>query len=264
MGHDDVAARSSSRGARSRGCQAGAMFGLSGAELAAAEQDAARALAAADVHLQTAERQLRAPRPAPPLAPGGAWPAARAKRLDAARCGDAKALPACNAFCAPAQRRRWACRRRARTGATCGATTRCQRLQRAPAVAATSATRQARRCHAQPARFPKQSNTRCAPACSRGPARAGEAQPARGDGGGSDDDSDDADDGGNAAADPAAADAAYRRGCDALDAGLLDEAIEALRCAARDCPAAYPVARGKIAQQLALARQRAAARAAGT
>ena len=97
LGRDDVAARSSSRSARSRGCQAGAMFGLSGAELAAAEQDAARALAAADVHLQAAERQLRAPRPAPPLAPGGAWLTARAKRLNTARCGDASALPPCDA-----------------------------------------------------------------------------------------------------------------------------------------------------------------------
>ena len=49
-----------------------AMFGLSGAELAAAEADAARSLAAADRFLEAAERQLRAPRAFPPLAPGGA------------------------------------------------------------------------------------------------------------------------------------------------------------------------------------------------
>ena len=53
--------------------RAGAMFGLSGAELAAAEADAARSLAAADRFIDAAERQLRAPRAAVPLAPGGAW-----------------------------------------------------------------------------------------------------------------------------------------------------------------------------------------------
>ena len=71
-------------GARApRACAAAAMFGLSGAELAAAEQDAARALAAADRHLEAAERQLRAPRAAPPLAPGGACCAQRGARREA-------------------------------------------------------------------------------------------------------------------------------------------------------------------------------------
>ena len=93
----------------------------------------------------------------------------------------------------------------------------------------------------------------------RAPAVAGDAQPARGDGGdsGSDDGR-----GGSASGDAAAADDAYRRGCDALDADCLDEAVEAFECAARACPAAYPGARAKIATQLAAARGALHARAA--
>ena len=104
-------------------------------------------------------------------------------------------------------------------------------------------------------------HSRCAHShLTRAPARAGDAQPARGDGGCSDDD--DGSRGGSAAGDAAAADDAYRRGCDALDAGCLEEAVEAFECAARACPAAYPAARAKIAAQLAAAQGALHARAA--
>ena len=134
-----------------------------------------------------------------------------------------------------------------------------RRRMRAPARA-TRATEQARAqrvllpvCRAKlRSRFARSRLTRAS-------AVAGDAQPARGDGG--DSGSDDGGRGGTAG-DAAAADDAYRRGCDAMDAESLDEAVEAFECAARACPAAYPGARAKIAAQLAAARGALHARAA--
>jgi hypothetical protein len=244
------------------------MFGLSGAELAAAEADAARSLAAADRWLEAAERQLRAPRATPPLAPGGAWAQACSRVLRAALgCADgARALTCSSAPAAetplglPKAGEDW---RDVWYDVTAP--------QPAPEQGAGDARDRAGACAAQ--LVPLRSAQGCDEAALALHARprdarvclAGDAQPARGNGG--DSGSDDGGGGGSAAGDAAAGDAAaaddaYRRGCDALDADCLDEAVEAFECAARACPAAYPGARAKIAAQLAAARGALQARAA--